>query len=210
MPLERKKMRTILCNETPIVPSTLFCIGRNYAEHIKELGNETPETPVIFFKPNSTLAESLHVSEHDEPIHYEAEIVFVVGDEGYKAAGIGLDLTKRTLQSTLKAKGLPWERAKAFRGAALVSPCASFTCKEALRLELWINNVLAQECKVEQMLYTPEALLEELRAFVDVSENDLVFTGTPKGVGVVQAGDVFVGKLYEGDLLLVEQTWRAC
>jgi len=203
-------MRTILCNETPIVPSTLFCIGRNYAEHIKELGNETPETPVIFFKPNSTLAELLHVSEHDEPIHYEAEIVFVVGDEGYKAAGIGLDLTKRALQSTLKAKGLPWERAKAFRGAALVSPCTSFTCKEALRLELWINNVLAQEGKVEQMLYTPEALLEELRAFVDVSENDLVFTGTPKGVGVVQAGDVFVGKLYEGDLLLVEQTWRAC
>lgn len=203
-------MRTILCNETFVVPSTLFCVGRNYAEHIQELGNETPEAPVFFFKPNSTLAETLHVSCQDEPIHYEAEIVFVVGDEGYKAVGVGLDLTKRALQSTLKAKGLPWERAKAFRGAALVSPCVAFTCIAALRLELWINNVLVQEGGVEMMLYKPEPLLEELRTFVDVSEHDLVFTGTPKGVGVVHVGDLFVAKLYEEKCLLVEQTWRAC
>ena len=203
-------MRTILCNDTPVVPNTLFCIGRNYVEHIKELDNDIPESPVFFFKPNSTLAEILHVSKQNEPIHYEAEIVFVVGEEGYKAVGIGLDLTKRALQSELKAKGLPWERAKAFRGAALLSPCTGFTCKENLRLELWINNVLAQEGGTGQMLYKPESILEELRLFVDVSENDLVFTGTPKGVGVVRIGDVFVGKLYEGEQLLVEQTWRAC
>lgn len=203
-------MRTILCNEETVIPSTLFCVGRNYKEHIEELGNETPEAPLFFFKPNGSLAETLHVSSQDEPIHYEAEIVFVVGEEGYKAAGVGLDLTKRALQSELKAKGLPWERAKAFRGAALVSPCVGFTCMDELRLELWINNLLVQAGGVDMMLHKPLALLEELKTFVDVSEHDLVFTGTPKGVGAVREGDVFVARLYEKECLLVEQAWRAC
>ncbi|MBE0495768.1 MAG: fumarylacetoacetate hydrolase family protein [Campylobacterales bacterium] len=201
-------MRTIVCNEETVTPSTLFCVGRNYVEHIKELGNETPESPVFFFKPNNVLAETLHVSMWDEAIHYETELVFVVGVDGYKAVGVGLDLTKRALQSTLKAKGLPWERAKSFRGAALVSPCLGFTCIEDLRLELWIDDVLVQEGGVSQMIYPPLEVLTQLQDFVDVSENDLVFTGTPKGVGVCHVGQVFVGKLFEKETLLVEQTWR--
>ena len=203
-------MRTIVCNEETVAPNTLFCVGRNYVEHIKELGNETPESPVLFFKPNSVLAETLHVSKWEEAIHYETELVFVVGESGYKGVGVGLDLTKRELQSTLKAKGLPWERAKSFRGAALVSPCVGFTCIEDLRLELWIDDVLVQKGGVSQMIYPPQSVLLELESFVDVRENDLVFTGTPKGVGVCRVGEVFVGKLFEKERLLVEQTWRVC
>jgi 2-keto-4-pentenoate hydratase/2-oxohepta-3-ene-1,7-dioic acid hydratase in catechol pathway len=103
-------MKSIIVDNTQVIPSKIICIGRNYVDHIAELGNEVPDEMVVFIKPNSSIAEQLS-SYHDEPLHYEGELCFVYQLGRFSAVGFGLDLTKRQLQSKLKAKGLPWERA---------------------------------------------------------------------------------------------------
>ena len=112
-------MKTIQLNNKAITPSKIVCIGRNYVEHIKELDNETPSEPVIFCKPNSAISDEIDLDKNDE-IHYEGEICFVVMNNQLAGVGFGLDLTKREVQSKLKTKGLPWERAKAFDGSAVL------------------------------------------------------------------------------------------
>ena len=125
-------MNTIQLDSQPIAPSKIVCIGRNYLEHIRELGNETPDAMVIFNKPNSAISQTLFALR-DEPLHYEGEICFMVKQGELDALGFGLDLTKRELQSKLKSKGLPWERAKAFDAAAGVgSKCAMFAQERGL------------------------------------------------------------------------------
>jgi 2-keto-4-pentenoate hydratase/2-oxohepta-3-ene-1,7-dioic acid hydratase in catechol pathway len=201
-------MQSVLLNNFPIYPSTLFCAGRNYAAHIAELGNTVPKEPVFFFKPNASLAEHLHVSSWDEPVQYECEIVLVIGKEKFKGVGLGLDLTKRETQNKLKAEGLPWERAKAFKGAAVVTPFVNVGALDMLHLELRINNTLVQHGSVAQMLHTPTALYKDLETFVTPYENDLLFTGTPEGVGVCFSGDIFHVKLYDGPTVLVDHVWK--
>jgi len=202
-------MKTLTCKDKAISPKALFCIGRNYSEHIEELGNSKPDECVFFIKPPHALSDSLHVSIHDEPVHYEAELVFVLGHDSLTAVGIGLDLTKRQLQTELKSKSLPWERAKCFRVSAVVSDCVEFDSLENLRLELWINNMLVQAGGVNDMIYKPLLALELLHGWSDTEPNDLLFTGTPKGVGIVNVGDEFVGKVYENNTLLVQKSWIA-
>ena len=202
-------MTPVTCKNELVYPKALFCVGRNYSEHIAELGNAKPEECLFFTKTPHALAQDLHVSFHDEPIHYEAELVFVLDGDLLTAVGVGLDLTKRELQTKLKTKSLPWERAKSFRVSALVSECVGFDVLESLRLELWVNNVLVQSGGVKDMIYSPLLALELLHSWSDTHKNDLLFTGTPKGVGVVNVGDVFTGKVYENDKLLVEKTWIA-
>lgn len=191
-------------------PGKVLCVGRNYVEHIEELQNTIPDQMVIFHKPASAVTSSLH-SFHQEPLHYEAEICFLVEKGQYVGVGIGLDLTKRETQSYLKSKGLPWERAKAFDGAAVMSRFVELSSIDVtdLNLELFINCVRVQKGHVEQMLYSPSTILEELKSYLTLDDGDVVMTGTPKGVGEVHKGDVFLGRLKCGDTTLLEVEWVA-
>ena len=114
-------MNTINVNGHTVQPSKILCVGRNYRAHIEELGNEVPDSMVVFNKPNSAISDTLRSDIDNQPLHYESELAFTVKGGNLHSVGFGLDLTKRGLQSALKAKGLPWERAKAFDGAALFS-----------------------------------------------------------------------------------------
>lgn len=190
-----------------ITPSKVVCVGRNYAAHIEELGNAVPERPVLFIKPNSAISDTLR-SVPGETLHYEGEITLLIRRGAIAGVGFGLDLTKRDLQSELKRAGLPWERAKAFDGAAVFSDFVPFAGDPAaLRLELRINGELAQAGGVDLMLTEPTALLEEITADFTLNDDDLVMTGTPRGVGPVVAGDRYQGRIYVGERLLVSGDW---
>ncbi|KYN23525.1 2-keto-4-pentenoate hydratase [Vibrio cidicii] len=203
-------MHPIYLGNKKLQPSKVLCVGRNYVEHIKELDNALPEQMVLFHKPATSVTPSLS-SFHQEPLHYEAEICFVVEDGQYTGVGIGLDLTKREMQSYLKGKGLPWERAKAFDGSAVMSRFVSLAGLDIgdLNLELFINCVRVQKGHVNQMLYSPQAILAELKGYVTLQDGDIVMTGTPQGVGVVHKGDVFLGRLKCGEHTLIEIEWLA-
>lgn len=202
-------MRHVIAFGEPCTPSKIICVGRNYTAHIEELGNTVPEEMVVFIKPNSALTDTLR-SRRSEPVHYEGEIAFLVRDGGLAAVAFGLDLTLRRLQSRLKAAGLPWERAKAFDGAALFSEFVALPDPDAdLSLQLHINGQLAQQGDETMMLYQPEAVLRELKTFTTLEDNDIIMTGTPAGVGEVISDAEFSGGIYAGRVLLTEATWRA-
>lgn len=202
-------MNSIKLNGKDIYPSKIVCIGRNYVEHIEELKNEIPTEPVIFIKPNSAIANDLRTQGKDDT-HYEGEITFLIQSGKLHAVGFGLDLTKREIQSQLKTKGLPWERAKAFDGSAVFSDFVRFDGKiEDLRMELYINEKLIQQAGYDLMLNKPQDLLTEIKTFLSLEDGDLIMTGTPKGVGKINSSDVFSGKIYDGNQLLVESTWVA-
>ncbi|MPY24794.1 fumarylacetoacetate hydrolase family protein [Shewanella psychropiezotolerans] len=208
-------MNTVVVNNRVTVdkrvvrPSKVVCVGRNYVEHIKELNNEVPDEMVLFVKPNSAISTEL-VSFHQEAIHYEAELCFVVENGQFSAVGLGLDLTKRGLQSRLKAKGLPWERAKAFDGSVVFSEFVAIeSVSESLTFELMINDVRIQVGTIALMLNKPEQILAEIQSFMSLIDGDIVMTGTPKGVGVVNRDDKFNAKLYDKELLLTQACWTA-
>lgn len=179
--------------------SKVICVGRNYVEHIYELNNETPENPVIFLKPNSSISKTLKLSDKRE-IHYECEIVFSFDNKSkIKAVGVGLDLTDRKLQSTLKAKGLPWELAKAFDNSAVISDFVEISENETPKLSFkaYKNDILIQYGNYELMMYKPGQIIEFLKDNdISICENDLLMTGTPKGVGIVGINDKFKIKLF--------------
>jgi len=201
------EMKFIRLDGQIIYPSKIVCIGRNYADHIRELGNEVPKEPVIFLKPNSAICTGIHSSESDV-IHFEGEMSFVVEDGELAGIGFGLDLTKRDVQSRLKSRGLPWERAKAFDGSAVFSEFVRFDGDVSqLRLELHINDQLVQQGGYELMMFKPDEILAEVKSFLSLEDGDVIMTGTPAGVGPVKAGDRFVGKIYEKERLLVEGEW---
>ncbi|ADT89286.1 MULTISPECIES: fumarylacetoacetate hydrolase family protein [Vibrio] len=203
-------MKTVRFEEQQVTPSKVLCVGRNYVEHVKELNNAMPDQMVVFNKPNSSISSTLRAF-HDEPLHYETEICFVVENGQYVGVGLGLDLTKRELQSQLKQKQLPWERAKAFDGSAVFSRFVSLDGLdvEQLSLELFINCVRVQCGGVAQMMFKPAMILQELQSYTTLIDGDIVMTGTPQGVGVVHAGDVFLGRLKCGDHVLLEIEWLA-
>ena len=202
-------MNSIIVEERRVVPSKIVCVGRNYLEHISELNNEVPDEPVFFFKPNSAIGADLHAF-HQEPLHYEGEMSFLYEEGRFTAVGFGLDITKRALQNTLKAKGLPWERCKAFDGSALFSRFVGIAAvSRRLGLELTINGEPAQSADIGMMIYTPDAILEHLAAFTRLENGDVVMTGTPKGVGQIHAGDVFCGKVLENGVPLCTGEWVA-
>lgn len=202
-------MQSVILNKQIITPSKVICIGRNYVDHIAELGNEVPDEMVIFFKPNSAIAEQLNAC-HQEPLHYEAELCFLYQQGGFSAVAIGLDLTKRGLQGQLKAKGLPWERAKAFDGAAVFSEFVAIdNIDDALSLELMIDGKVVQAGGVALMMYKPDVILARLQEFVTLAEGDIVMTGTPKGVGEIISGSEFTGKVICQNKTLVSARWLA-
>jgi len=200
-------LNNIVVNKDLVQPSKVVCIGRNYVEHIKELNNEMPDQAVIFVKPNSAICSEVF-SCNDEPVHYESELSFVIGNGKITAVGFGLDLTKRGVQSQLKAKGLPWERAKAFDRSAVFSEFVSF-CGDIkqLSLQLFINGELIQQGNIDLMIYKPQQLLDEVSSFMSFADGDILMTGTPKGVGELVEGDTFLGRIFVSNELLVEQEW---
>lgn len=203
-------MYSVRLGDQRISPSKVLCIGRNYVEHIKELNNAIPEQMVVFNKPNTSITTTL-TSFHQESLHYETEICFLVENGKYSAVGLGLDLTKRELQSKLKTKGLPWERAKAFDGSAVFSRFVPLDGIDinSLQLELFINCVRVQCGGVNQMLYSPSTILEELKSYTSLRDGDVIMTGTPQGVGEVHCGDVFLGRLKSAQETLIEIEWLA-
>ena len=200
-------MNSIKFDGKDIYPSKIVCIGRNYVDHIKELHNEVPKQPVIFIKPNSSISNEI-CSSKDEVIHYEGEISFLISSNKLKGVGFGLDLTKREVQSNLKSKGLPWERAKSFDGSAVFSDFITFGGNISdLRMELYINSSLVQKGGCDLMLNKPSEILNDATGFLSFEDGDVIMTGTPKGVGPINSGDTLIGKIFEKSKLLVEGYW---
>ena len=200
-------MNHIIVSEEKIFPSKIVCIARNYLEHINELNNEVPEEMVVFNKPNSAISEELHATHLGEQLHYESEICFVIKDGELRAAGFGLDITKRETHSRLKPKGLPWERAKAFDGSALFSRFVAFSPDQELTIELRINGVRQQYGSTGQMIHPPAAMLREVQSFTTLYDGDILMTGTPSGVGPILAGDTFTGIICQNGQELVSVSW---
>lgn len=176
---------------TLVTPSKIVCIGRNYVDHIHELGNDIPDDMVVFLKPNSAITDTLR-SELDETLHYEAELCFMVKDGQFSAVGVGLDMTKRELQGKLKKQGLPWERSKAFDGSALFSEFVPMTGDpQDWCFQLSIDSVLTQLGHQQLMTYQPKAMFAAISEFMSLNDGDIVMTGTPKGVGAVCTNTCF-------------------
>ena len=203
-------MHSVRFGEKLITPSKLLCIGRNYVAHINELNNTIPEQMVVFNKPNSCITSTLY-SFHQERLHYEVEICFLIEEEQLSAVAIGFDLTKRDLQSELKSKGLPWERAKAFDGSAIFSrfiPLDGIDSNQ-LQIELFINSMRVQCGQVSQMIYSPETILADLKSYTQLYDGDVIMTGTPQGVGEIHMGDIFLSRLKLDGKTLIEAEWVA-
>lgn len=189
------------------------CVGRNYAEHAKELGNAVPDAPILFMKPATALAslhEPLVLPKGQGEVHHEVEMVVLIGKRISKqtdldmvrfsiaAYGVGLDLTLRELQNTLKEKRHPWERAKAFDGAAPVSgfvDARGISVKQNLSVSLDINGETRQHGHTGQMLFPVFELLSEMSQHFTLEPGDVVFTGTPAGVAPLLPGDKFTARL---------------
>jgi acylpyruvate hydrolase len=184
----------------------ILCIGRNYADHIKELANERPDQPVVFLKPETALVENnkaVAYPEFTNDLHHEAEIVLRVSKEGrniplnsafhyFDSIGIGVDFTARDLQSKQKAKGLPWEIAKSFDQSAPVSvflPVKQFQDIKNLSFMLKVNGVVRQNGNTCDMMFSFDEIISYCSRFFTLLPGDLIFTGTPAGVGPVSPGD---------------------
>ena len=198
----------------------IICIGRNYAEHIEELHNEKPKEPVIFMKPDSAVLLKKNpfiIPPFSQDIHYEVEILVKINRIGkfidqkfahkyYEEIGLGIDFTARDLQSSLKEKGLPWEKAKAFDGSAVIG---KFYAKDSLDLEnikfqLYKNDELVQDGNSSHMLWKIDELIAYVSQYFTLKIGDVIFTGTPAGVGRVAANDVLKGTLQDHDAFKVK------
>ncbi|HFD14452.1 MAG TPA: FAA hydrolase family protein [Epsilonproteobacteria bacterium] len=200
-------MQTVAFKSKEVIPSKVVCIGRNYVEHIEELGNEIPENMVVFNKPNSAISDTLYY--YFEDTRFEGEICFLIMDGQIAGVGFGLDLTHADIQNRLKSKGLPWERAKAFDASAVLSAFVPFFGETTtLSMKLYINGSLIQFANYDLMMYKPDVMVEEIKSFMSLEDDDIIMSGTPKGVGTYSVGDIFLGQLYSGETLLVEQEWE--
>jgi 2-keto-4-pentenoate hydratase/2-oxohepta-3-ene-1,7-dioic acid hydratase in catechol pathway len=205
-----KDMHQIIFQGRKIIPSKIVCVGRNYVAHIKELGNDVPEEMVIFVKPNSSMSDELHATHAGEQLHYEGELCFLVQQGRFSAIGFGLDLTKRGSQNDLKARGLPWERAKGFDGASVFSEFVKIPeSLEALEFELLINGKKIQSGDINLMIHKPLDILKEINSFMALNEDDIVMTGTPEGVGRINKGDIFEAKIINSSEIIVNAKWCA-
>src|SRR5688572_26047379 len=200
----------------------IFAVGRNYAEHIKELNNERPDEPVIFTKPDTALLRNnspFYYPDFSKDIHYEGELVLRISKEGkniqenfasryYDAIGIGIDFTARDLQQKAKDKGLPWDIAKGFNGSAPVSdkfiPVKEFRELSNINFSLSVDGETRQEGNTSLMLFSFDYIVSYLSRFFTLRTGDYIFTGTPKGVGAVKVGDVLSGSIENEQLLEFE------
>lgn len=199
----------------------IICIGRNYAEHIKELHNERPKDPVVFIKPDSAVLpkeQDFYIPEFSEDIHYEVEVLIRIKKVGkhidpkfahkyYDEIGLGIDFTARDLQAALKEKGLPWEKAKGFDGAAVIGkwvPKTEFKDLKNLHFTLKKNDSVVQDGNTAQMLWPIDELIGYVSTFFTLKKGDVLFTGTPAGVGRVSPNDYLSGSLEGKELLRIK------
>ncbi len=202
----------------------IICIGRNYTEHIAELQNERPEEPIVFLKPDSAILLKQHpfvIPEFSDDIHHEIEIIVKISKVGkyidtkfahkyYNEIGVGIDFTARDLQEKLKAKGLPWEKAKSFDGSAVIGDFLSINNSnlstnninsiENLTFELTKNGETVQKGNTQLMLWKIDELISYVSQFFTLKIGDIIFTGTPSGVGRIDSNDILEGFL-EGNKL---------
>jgi len=194
----------------------IICVGRNYVDHINELLNEKPTSPVVFIKPDSAYLENgkdFYYPKFSNDVHYEVELVFRVSKIGKNieaqfahkyidAIGLGIDFTARDLQAKLKEKGLPWEKAKAFDSSAFVSPMQSIEnvenfFQQNISFSLKKNGDIVQEGQSNLMIWKIADLIEDISKFFTLKTGDLIFTGTPEGVGPINIGDQLEGCLMD-------------
>lgn len=195
----------------------IFCVGRNYVAHATELGNEVPEEPVIFMKPKSALVQGnapFYYPEFTNELHYEGELVVRICRNGkwvqerqahmyYNAATIGIDFTARDIQRNLKEKGLPWEKAKAFDGSAAIGKMVDLKpgANGQFSFTLQKNGIEVQNGNTKDMIYSINQIVSHISQYFSLNIGDLVFTGTPAGVGECVVGDSFTGTLNNEKLL---------
>ncbi|WP_440881771.1 fumarylacetoacetate hydrolase family protein [Tenacibaculum sp. C7A-26P2] len=198
----------------------IICIGRNYASHIEELANEKPTSPVIFLKPDSAILPKNHpffIPPFSNDIHYEIEVLVKINKVGkyispkfankyYDEVGLGIDFTARDVQAKCKEKGLPWEKAKSFDGSAVIG---MFYPKEELDLnnltfQLIKNGKVVQEGNTKSMLWKVDELISYVSEYFTLKKGDVIFTGTPAGVGSVRENDVLVGTIEDKEALRIK------
>jgi 2-keto-4-pentenoate hydratase/2-oxohepta-3-ene-1,7-dioic acid hydratase in catechol pathway len=199
----------------------IICIGRNYAKHIEELDNERPLNPVIFLKPDSAILPKkmpFFIPPFSKEIHYEVEVLVKINKVGkyieekfahkyYDEIGLGIDFTARDLQSKLKEKGLPWEKAKGFDGSAVVGeffPKESLGDLTNLKFTLSKNNELVQDGNTNAMLWKIDELIAYVSQFFTLKKGDIIFTGTPAGVGKVTENDVLNGTIAKNEAFSIK------
>ena len=190
----------------------IICVGRNYPDHIEELGNEKPESPIIFLKPDTAKLQRrfpFRMPTFSDQIYYEVEVLVKISRIGkyidekfahkyYEEVGLGIDFTARDLQQSLKDKGLPWEKAKAFDNSALIGSWFdknNFPDLSDLEFELAKNGATVQEGNTSEMIWSIDALIAEISQFFTLKIGDVIFTGTPAGVGLVAENDILEGYL---------------
>lgn len=186
-------------------PGKIVCVGRNYADHARELNNPVPTEPVFFMKPASAIAGDLIAPA--APARFEAELTYLYRGGALAGLGLGLDLTLGALQKDLKSKGLPWERAKAFRGSAVFSRFIEVAGVARPGLELLVNGTVRQQGDLTGMIFSPDVLRERIEAEFGLEDGDLIMTGTPAGVGDLVAGDTLVGRVMDAERVVLETTW---
>jgi acylpyruvate hydrolase len=199
----------------------IICIGRNYSEHAKELGNAVPTEPVFFCKPDSAIlprSNPLYIPEWTNDLHYEVELIVKIDRLGknieeefapryYSSIGLGIDFTARDIQEEQKKKGLPWEKAKAFDGSAVVSKdfiaLEDLADRTNIRFSLKKNGEVVQNGQSTDMIFSFDQVIAHVSKYMTLKIGDLIYTGTPSGVGPVQIGDVLEGFLEEKKMFRV-------
>ncbi|GGB75138.1 2-hydroxyhepta-2,4-diene-1,7-dioate isomerase [Flavobacterium suaedae] len=199
----------------------IICVGRNYTDHIEELANEKPESPVLFMKPDTAIVLKkfpFFIPDFSNEVHHEVEVLVKINKVGkhidakfahkyYDSIGLGIDFTARDLQAALKEKGLPWEKAKAFDGSAVIGEFVDKTEFESLNdinFKLTKNNEVVQEGNTKQMLWKIDELIAYVSQFFTLRIGDIIFTGTPKGVGKVNPEDVLEGFIEDKKLFRIQ------
>lgn len=188
----------------------IICIGRNYVKHIEELQNERPDEPVIFLKPETAVVLKKFpfvIPEFSKDVHHEVEVLVKINKVGkyidakfahkyYDEIGLGIDFTARDLQAKLKEKGLPWEKAKAFDGSAVIGdfvPKSEFAALDNINFELTNNGNVVQQGNTQHMLWKIDELIAYVSQYFTLKKGDIIFTGTPEGVAKVNTNDVLEG-----------------
>jgi 2-keto-4-pentenoate hydratase/2-oxohepta-3-ene-1,7-dioic acid hydratase in catechol pathway len=190
----------------------IICIGRNYVKHIEELGNDRPDEPVVFLKPDSSILLKQHpfvIPEFTDDVHQEVELLVKINKVGkyiepkfasnyYDEIGLGIDFTARDLQAKLKEKGLPWEKAKSFDGAAVIGdfyPKSDYKSLENIEFKLVKNGEIVQLGTTSHMIWKIDELIAHVSQFFTLKKGDIIFTGTPEGVAAVKPNDILEGYL---------------
>ena len=189
----------------------IICIGRNYSKHIEELANERPENPVVFLKPDSSILprkNPFFIPPFSSDVHYEVEVLVKINKVGkhiasrfahkyYDEIGLGIDFTARDIQQQCKEKGLPWEKAKAFDGSAVIGDFydkSNFDL-ENLSFKLFKNDRVVQDGNTKAMLWKVDELISYVSQYFTLKKGDIIFTGTPAGVGKVSENDILIGEI---------------